>query len=68
MITVPIPEAYLLHKIIINSERKIKAEKDLNAILNLLKHIDMAKCKEILLTLTKKEKNIVRTFFDSHSN
>ena len=43
VVTVPIPEAYAIHKMIINSERGKKAEKDAHAVENMLPLLDEEK-------------------------
>lgn len=55
-ITVPTPEAYALHKIIINGQRGNKSEKDTRAIENIMPYLDKEKLDEIISKLTKKEK------------
>ncbi len=65
-IAVPLPEAYALHKIIINKERKRKAEKDLNAILNIWNFLDKDKVDEIRQSLTKKENLTVEEFLKEY--
>lgn len=65
-IRVPIPPAYVLHKLMINERRGIKKEKDLEAVENLLGFIrrsdtELSKLKEIFDSLTKKEKVMVVT-------
>lgn len=61
-ITVPIPEAYVLHKMIINSQRGRKQEKDKRAVLNLWSHIDLGLFKKLYENLKKKEKQAAETF------
>ncbi len=63
-IIVPEPEAYVLHKIIINDQRGRKAEKDRNAIFNLLPHLDRERIEALYNTLTAKEKRLVDKFFE----
>ena len=55
-ITVPTPEAYTVHKIIINGQRGNKSEKDIRAIENILPFLDAVKLDEIVNNLTKREK------------
>ena len=55
-ITVPTPEAYAVHKIIINGQRGNKSEKDTRAIENIMPYLDKEKLDEIISKLTKKEK------------
>lgn len=61
-ISVPSPEAYVTHKIVINKERGIKAAKDKQAIIGLLPFIDKEKFKEICDHLTKKEQQEINNF------
>lgn len=63
-IIVPEPEAYVLHKIIINDQRGRKAEKDRDAIFNLLPHLDKERIEALYNTLTAKEKRLVAKFFE----
>ena len=55
-ITVPTPEAYTVHKIIINGQRGKKSEKDNRAIENIIPFLDEEKLDEIISNLTKREK------------
>ncbi|MFZ5634146.1 MAG: GSU2403 family nucleotidyltransferase fold protein [Bacillota bacterium] len=49
-ISVPSPQAYLLHKLIINDQRQVdKKEKDIESVINLLEYINQD--KELLETL-----------------
>lgn len=61
-ISVPSPEAYVIHKIVINKERGRKAAKDKQAIIGLLPFIDKEKFKEICDHLTKKEQQEINNF------
>lgn len=66
-ITVPIPQAYLLQKIIINSHRGKKAKKDYLSIENLMENIkrnssEFKKLKDLYNALSKKQKNIIDKF------
>lgn len=67
-IKVPLPESYFLHKIIINKDRNKgilkKAEKDMQALLNLKDYIDKEKCRLIYDSLTKKEQKTVSAFLE----
>lgn len=66
-ITVPVPEAYVLHKMVINKERKEKQEKDRQAVINLWPCMDRNRILEIMATLTKKEQKEIRNFIkDNH--
>lgn len=61
-IIVPEPEAYVLHKIIINDQRGRKAEKDRNAIFNLLPHLDGERIEALYNTLTAKKNGLLISF------
>ena len=68
---VPTPQAYLLQKIIINSQRKNKAEKDYLGIENLLENIktsesESRKLKDLYMRLPRKQKKIVEEFLDAN--
>ena len=61
-VAVPAPEAYLIHKIVINPERGKKQEKDRVAVIRLWEYIDKKVFDRIYESLTKKEKTIVDSF------
>ena len=66
-IMIPCPEIYVLHKIIINDERKpAKRIKDFNSILRLWPYMNYDKMGSICATLSKKEKSKVRTFLEKN--
>lgn len=65
-ICVPIPEAYVLHKMVINAQRGRKQEKDRRAIINLWTHIDLTCFRNLYEELTKKEQRAVDNFI--HEN
>lgn len=65
-IFVPSPEAYVIHKMVINKQRKGKQEKDKNAVINLFKYIDMNKFRGIKATLTQKEQREVDSFLSEN--
>ena len=58
-ISLPSPEAYVIHKIIINEQRGKKSEKDLQAINGLWPFLDQEKVQKLVESLSKKEKSIV---------
>ena len=66
IMTVPAPEAYVIHKMIINGERGKKAEKDAHAVENLLPLLDEKRLTKAFGSLSKKEKARVRTFAEAH--
>lgn len=59
---VPTPEAYAIHKIVINKNRGKKAEKDRAAIIVLMPFLNKAKFMNTYEALTKKEKASVDVF------
>lgn len=59
---VPVPEAYALHKMVINSQRGAKAHKDARAVANLQPYLNTTVFKSLYEQLTKKEKAQVRHF------
>jgi hypothetical protein len=66
-IQIPRPEAYVIHKMIINSERsEAKKIKDQQKIESILPHLDKEMYHEILSGLTKKEMARVRLFISDH--
>ena len=62
-ITVPVPEAYVIHKIIINEQRGKKSEKDKQSIEHLMPYLNKDKFEEITETLSKAEKKTVEKYF-----
>ena len=59
---VPVPEAYALHKMVINSQRGAKAHKDARAVANLQPYLNITVLESLYKQLTKKEKAQVREF------
>lgn len=66
-ITVPTPEAYALHKIIINGQRGVKSEKDMRSIEGILPYLDKEKLNETVNSLTKREKKVYEQFLSEHT-
>ena len=64
-VTVPEPEAFVLHKMIINSERKDKMEKDQLVINRMYRHLDKEKFDVLRDKLTKKEQKAVNVYLDT---
>lgn len=63
-ILVPKPEAFAIHKMVINSDRRPdKALKDQEAIQNMYPYLNKEMMEEIREGLTKKEKKLVDEFF-----
>ena len=63
-VCIPVPEAFVLHKMIINSERKHKTEKDQTVINRMYPHLNLDKFNELLGTLTKKERKVVNQYLE----
>ena len=63
MITVPEPEAYILQKLFANPTRKpeFKKEKDIQAIRELLPHINKSRIRQLLDNLSRKEQQTINT-------
>lgn len=66
-VIVPAPEAYVAHKMTINGERGIKADKDTAAVVGLWPYIDAGKLHGVIFGLTKKERTKVDTFMREHN-
>lgn len=64
-VTVPIPEAYVVHKMVINPQRKSKSEKDINAVRGLWPYLDGEKLHAVTAKLSKKELAQVTAFIDA---
>ena len=63
-VCIPVPEAFVLHKMIINSERKHKTEKDQTVINRMYPHLNLDKFNELLGALTKKERKVVNQYLE----
>ena len=63
---VPTPEAYVLHKMIINNKRGLKAEKDRGKIAQLLPFLEEDKWNEIQEGLSKKERQLIKQFMEDY--
>lgn len=66
-INIPCPEAYAVHKIVINNERKSKMKKDQEAIKNIWSYLNSQKLTEIRTLLTKKEKKVFDAYIEEHN-
>ena len=64
-VIVPEPEAFVLHKMIINSERKDKMEKDQLVINHMYGHLNKEKFATLREKLTKKEQKAVNVYLDT---
>ncbi|MDO4545323.1 MAG: GSU2403 family nucleotidyltransferase fold protein [Bacillota bacterium] len=65
-IEVPSPEAFVLHKMIINRERKQKSAKDRDAIDRMYQHLDMAEFGRIKDRLTNKERQRIDEYLETY--
>ena len=65
-VRVPEPEAYMLHKMVINRERTpAKQRKDARSVWNLIEFVRAERCADLFQGLTKKEKQAVRDFMNT---
>lgn len=64
-VTVPEPEAFVLHKMIINSGRKDKMEKDQLVINRMYRHLNYERFDALREKLTKKEQEAVNTYLET---
>jgi hypothetical protein len=65
-IEIPSPEAYVLHKMIINKDRKQKAEKDRLAINEIFQHLDISKFTNLIETLSKRDKKEAQKYISQY--
>ena len=61
-VQVPVPEAYVLQKMIVNEQRGYKREKDIEKIRAIYPLLDTEEYRRIKNSLTKKEQKLVDTF------
>lgn len=61
-VNVPRPEAYVIHKMIINQERKDKASKDRESVLGLMPYLNQSAFREIYRSLSTKERKAADQF------
>lgn len=61
-VNVPTPEAFVLHKMIINEERKDKIEKDRQVINRMYRHLNQDRLELLKSKLTKKEQKVVDNY------
>ena len=64
MVNVPIPEAYAVHKMVINSQCGSKSMKDAQAILGIWPYLDKGKLEAVLAKLTEKERVRAKEFME----
>ena len=60
------PEAFVIHKIVINSKRKEKTEKDQKVINEMFLHLDKTVFEDILKTLPKSDQKKVEEYMTLH--
>ena len=64
---VPVPEAYAIHKMVINHDRSpSKKRKDCDAVLHILPKLNVEKMNEISSALTKIERKYARDFCENN--
>lgn len=64
IVNVPTPEAYAVHKMVINSQRGSKSTKDAQTILGIWPYLDKGKLEAVLAKLTKKERARAKEFME----
>jgi hypothetical protein len=65
-VNIPAPEAYAVHKMVVNKERGKKQEKDAQAILRMWPFLDTGVLGEVIAGLTRKERSRVTSFLEAH--
>lgn len=65
-VNVPVPEAYVVHKMVVNKERGKKQEKDAQAILRMWPFLDQRALGDVIAGLTRKERLRVMSFLETH--
>ena len=63
-VNVPAPEAYAVHKMVVNHERGRKREKDALAIVHLWPYLDGGKLEQVLAKLTRGERARMDAFMN----
>ena len=63
-VNVPAPEAYAVHKMIVNEERGRKQEKDAQAIVRMWPYLNEHTLRDTVASLTRRDKTRVQTFMD----
>lgn len=66
VVRVPLPEAYAVHKMVINTQRGSKQEKDARAIEAIWPFLDYQRLKSVLAKLTKRERTRADAFMVAH--
>lgn len=65
-VIVPTPEAYAVHKMVINARRGNKTDKDAQAVLGIWPHLDKRLVDSIVSRLSKKERRCVGEFAEKY--
>lgn len=65
-VTVPEPEAFVLHKMVINQERGNKTEKDQQVIRRMMPYLDAGKCKDLIEDLPKQSQQKIHRYLQEH--
>ena len=66
-VNVPRPEAYAVHKMVINSERGVKAKKDALAVVRIWPYLDREALSGVMDSLSRKERNRALAIAELHS-
>ncbi len=67
LVRVPTPEAYAEHKMVINTQRGNKAEKDARAVLGIWSFLTEERLVGVLASLTKRERAAASKFMTDHN-
>lgn len=65
-VNVPAPEAYAVHKMVVNAERGRKREKDAQAIVRMWPYLGREALSATLISLTRKERTRADVFMREH--
>lgn len=65
-VRVPLPEAYAIHKMVINVQRGGKREKDARAVATIWPFLNSARLELVLAKLTKRERARANAFMVEH--
>ena len=65
-VNIPAPEAYVVHKMVVNKERGKKQEKDAQAILQMWPFLDPGVLGEVIAELTRKERSRAIAFLEAY--
>ena len=65
-VNIPAPEAYVVHKMVVNRERGKKQKKDAQAILRMWSFLDPGALRIVFAGLTRKERSRVTSVLEAH--